>query len=217
MQEDGRPLAAEERVRHVGAVVRVGVADGVDARDVGGVALGRLGREPAAPELDAGLGADGAALLVGEAEEEGGALDGVALGELDREEVVLGRRRQRRVGLGVVVGVAEAGDGGDGAVLDRDLVQVEELLELGVLGLGLGAGGLGVGAVGEGDEVGVEGQDLADEGGEVTEGGRQQTEGLVGVLVAVTPGALRGSVSIGSIEGLGGLHCPSSGNSEHTQ
>lgn len=169
VKEDSSSLAGVERMGNVGAVIRVGIANGVNAGHVGRVSLAHISSQTAAPELNAGLGADGAALLVGVAQEEGGALDGLALAEADGEEVFLGRGGEGGV-VGRVAAVLEAGDGRDGAVVDGDVVEVEVLLELGVLGLRLGAGGGGVGAVCKGDDVRVEGQNLADERGEVVKG-----------------------------------------------
>ena len=84
--------------------------------------------------------------------------------------------------------VLEAGDGRDGAVVDGDVVNLQVFLPAGELLLRVGARSSGVSAVDEGNHVGIEGDHLADGAGGVGEG-PEETEGLVGVLVAVAPGA----------------------------
>lgn len=161
MQIDSRPLPREQRVRHVGHVIRVRIADGVHAGDVRSKTLGAVGREPAAVQLDAHGLADVGPLGLGEAGEEGGALHGLALGEVDAEQVVLGRRGQAGVGCRVAA-VAQPLDARDRAVVHRHVVNLQVPVPTGKAGVGGGARRGRVGAVDEGDDIRVQGGDLAD-------------------------------------------------------
>lgn len=187
VQVDGGALPRVQGMGHVGRVVDVVVPDGVHQGQVRQVALALHAGEAAVLHLDAHVLRERRPLLVGEVGEEGGALDGRAVVEVDAEQVVLGVRRQRRVHARVVP-VAQARDGRERLVVDGDVARGEVGLPAGEGGVDLGARGGGVGAVDEGDDVGVEGRHLAHEPrhvGEVAE----DAERLVGVLVAVAPGA----------------------------
>lgn len=189
MQADSRPLTAPQGMRQVRRVVRVRIADRIHARHVRQQAARLVRVQTLAVDGHAQVPPDARRLLLGEGHQEGGALDGLALGEVDAEEVVLGHARQARVGVLVgVVAVLQAVDGRDRAVLDGDVVQRQVLLPLRV-GRRRGGAALGrVGAVDEGDDVLVERQDFLDRAGGLVQGD-EQAEALVGVLVAVAPGA----------------------------
>ena len=82
---------------------------------------------------------------------------------------------------------AQTGDGLDGPVVDRDVVELEVLLPPGELLLRLGPRRRGVCPVDKGDDVGVQRDHFADRAGGVGQG-PEETKRLVGVLVAVAPG-----------------------------
>lgn len=189
MQADSRPLTAPQGMRQVRRVVRVRIADRIHARHVRQQAARLVRVQALAVDGHAQVPPDARRLLLGERHQEGGALDGRALGEVDAEEVVLGHARQARVGVPVgVVAVLQAVDGRDRAVLDGDVVQRQVLLPLRVGRRRGGAALRRVGAVDEGDDVLVERQDFLDRAGGLVQRD-EQAEALVGVLVAVAPGA----------------------------
>ena len=188
MDKDGSALAGDEGVGHVGHHIVVGIANGVDAWNVGLVTLGVVGNVTTLFELNTDITANPRRLLILVAGEESTALHGLVVTfEVNAEQVQLRVRRQAGVSVGVRA-VAETVEGGDGVVDDLDLVDLEVLLPLRELLLGLFAVLGRVGSVDEGDNVLVEGAHLADEDGNLLQSG-EETQALVGVLVAVTPGA----------------------------
>lgn len=135
MQENSRSLAREHGMRDISNVVSVGITNSINARDVGHEAAGAVSSETATVEANAHVLADGGVQLVGEAGEEGGALDAGALGEVDAEQVVL--REGRGLGVLVLAAVGEPHERRDRPVLDRHVAPRQVRLpprELGVRG-----------------------------------------------------------------------------------
>lgn len=161
MKVDGGSLPAEQGVRDVGNIVRVGVTNGIDTGNVGNQSLGAISSKTATIQLNTKVLANVGKLGLFEAGQESIAQHGRSSGELDAEEVVLGECGQ--AGVGIMVGaVAQALNGGNRAILNLDVVNLQVLLPVGVLLLSRLAVFWGIGAIDESNNVLVKGQDLLD-------------------------------------------------------
>ena len=161
MEVDGGSLSAEQGVRDISDIVRVGVTNGIDTGNVGDQSLGAVRSKTATVQLNTKVLANVGKLGLLEAGQESIAQHGGSSGELDAEQVVLGEGGQTWVSVGIGA-VAQALNGSNSSVLNLDVVNLEVLLPVGVLLLGRLAVFGGIGAIDESNNVLVKGQYLLD-------------------------------------------------------
>lgn len=169
---------------HISAVVTVGITNTPHTSQTSAKTLVRLRVNLATEHLQTQLGGQVRALLAGEVGDESVPVDGVTLGEVQAEDVILAT-----LVILVLLAVLDTLDAGDGAVVQTDVVRLDDLLPVWVAVGQLLFLGFGLRAVQEGDDVAVQGAvDLKHAANDVLEAA-QDTKRLVAVLVAIAPGA----------------------------
>lgn len=177
-------------MRDVGGVDDGGITNSVCLGQIGEVALGRFRSQTTPLHRNAHILRNGGALRTREIGEEGRALDGGTVVQVDTEQIVHWVCREIcACRTGTAAPVLQPRDGRERLVVDGHLVNRQIALPVGTKGgFGRGAPRGGVGAIHEGDDIGVERGDFADQARDVVEV-REDAQGLVRVLVAVAPRA----------------------------
>lgn len=182
MSKHCSPLTTVHGVRDISAVVTVGVTNTPHTIQASAQTRVGLGVNLATEHLETHLGGQARALLAGVVGDESVAVDGVTLGEVQAEDIML-----TALGILVFLAVLDALDAADGAVVQTDVVGLDDLLPVRVvLGQDLLLS-VGLCAVQEGNDVAVQGAvDLEHTADDVLEAA-QDTKRLVAVLVAIAP------------------------------
>lgn len=195
MSEHRSPLTTGHGMRDISAVVAVGITDTPNTSQTSAQARVGLRIHLVTEHLQTHLGGQAGALLAGVVGDESVPVDRATLGEVQTEYVMLATLL-----VLVLLTVLDALHAADGAVVQTDVVSLDDLLPVRVvLGQDLLLS-VGLCAVQEGNDVVVQGAvDLEHAADDVLEAA-QDTKRLVAVLKTIAPGAPVHTLTPGLVE-----------------